>query len=111
MKIHIYQPPETKSFVEFSPSLGLIKKDQTQFQIWVKLLTKQNILKVCHKFAKGYFVKIPFSLIAAEQKLSVDFEIQFKLTTHLLKFFPNKIEFGNIFYSKNENPEKFETEE
>jgi hypothetical protein len=56
-------------------------------------------------------MRIPFSLVAAEQKLSVDFAICFKLTTHLLRFIPNKIEFGTVFYSQNENPEKFETEE
>jgi len=34
-----------------------------------------------------------------------------RLTTHLIKFNPNKIEFGEIYYSKNINPELFETEE
>jgi len=34
-----------------------------------------------------------------------------RLTTHLIKFNPGNIDFGEVFYSKNVNPELFEKEE
>jgi len=57
-------------------------------------------LKICHKYADSSLLKIPFSLIAAEQELTVDFTIEMQFTTHLIRFNPPKIEFGSVFYSE-----------
>ena len=97
MKVHIHQPPNTKDFFEFNPSMGYIQR-QSELEIWVKITLEKDPALYLAGYSKGEGrYEVEFKLVASGQLMPVPFRITFCLTSDVLRVTPDIVHFGNIY--------------